>query len=107
MNNLIYQRCFNHPTREAVARCPECRRFFCRECVSEYEDRFLCSSCLRKMLAPQTKRSKSFKLILAIAQFFIGIILVWLFFFYLGQILLTLPDAFHNGTLWQSPWWME
>ena len=34
MNDLLYQRCFNHVLREAVARCPECLRYFCRECGS-------------------------------------------------------------------------
>ena len=36
MSNLIHQRCSNHPGREAAVRCPECGRFFCRECVTEH-----------------------------------------------------------------------
>lgn len=107
MNDLIHQRCFNHRAREAVARCPECRRFFCRECITEHADRVLCSTCLQKVLAPRTERLRTFKFFFALIQCFIGIILAWLFFFYLGQLLLLLPDSFHNGTLWQSPWWME
>ena len=46
--NLSQQRCFNHTSREAVARCPECGRFFCRECITEHDDRVLCAVCLGK-----------------------------------------------------------
>src|SRR5580658_7631208 len=35
---LLDQRCFNHDLREAVAQCPSCKRFFCRECVTEHAD---------------------------------------------------------------------
>ena len=45
---LAHQRCFNHATREAVARCPECHHFFCRECITEHDDRVLCTGCLKK-----------------------------------------------------------
>jgi hypothetical protein len=107
MNNLIYQRCFNHQTREAVARCPGCGRFFCRECITEYEDRVLCATCLASISASQSTAFKPFKIIRIVFQCGLGVITAWLFFYYLGRILLTLPDAFHNGTLWQSPWWMK
>jgi hypothetical protein len=42
----LEQRCWNHEHREAVCRCPECGRAFCRECVSEHEARLLCAACL-------------------------------------------------------------
>ncbi|MBT8374528.1 MAG: rhomboid family protein, partial [Deltaproteobacteria bacterium] len=35
MKDLALQRCNNHGQREAVARCPKCRRYFCRECITE------------------------------------------------------------------------
>ena len=44
MEDLVHQRCFNHMLREAVACCPECRRYFCRECVTEHEDKVLCAA---------------------------------------------------------------
>ena len=44
-------------TREAVARCPECTQFFCRECITEHDDRVLCSACLKKLArVPLTRR---------------------------------------------------
>ena len=33
---------------------------------------------------------------------FVGILLLWIFFYYLGQALLLMPDEFHEGTLWQE-----
>jgi hypothetical protein len=35
----------------------------------------------------------------------LGGILLWIFFYYLGQILIALPSAFHEGTLWDLGWW--
>jgi hypothetical protein len=29
----------------------------------------------------------------------------WVFFFYFGQILLSMPTSFHEGTVWQTGWW--
>ena len=52
MDDLLHQRCFNHMLREAVACCPECRRYFCRECVTEHEDKVLCAACLGHKVDP-------------------------------------------------------
>ena len=49
MQNLAHQRCFNHAVREAVARCPECGQCFCRECITEHDDRVVCAACLKKL----------------------------------------------------------
>ena len=46
---LRHQRCYHHHGREAVVRCPECGRFYCRECVTEHDDRMLCSRCLEQI----------------------------------------------------------
>ena len=57
MAALLANRCLHHPVREAVARCPECGQFFCRECITEHEDRVVCSSCLKRLTAKkETKR---------------------------------------------------
>lgn len=40
-------RCLNHEAREAVSRCPSCRNYFCRECISIFEDRVICAACLK------------------------------------------------------------
>jgi ribosomal protein S27E len=105
MEALSHQRCFNHPPREAVARCPECGRFFCRECITEHEDRVLCAQCLRKRLEPAGGRGRGYGALARMAQLTLGLWLAWLFFHYLGQILLALPSDFHEGVIWSKDWW--
>jgi hypothetical protein len=41
---------------------------------------------------------------LRIFQFICGSLLLWMFFYYLGLILLELPSSFHEGNLWQDGW---
>ena len=104
MSNLAQQRCFNHAVREAVARCPECKRFFCRECITEHEDRVLCTSCLKKLSKRASPQRRAFAGLRRIAQCAFGIVLAWFFFFLIGEVLVRLPDSFHEGTVWQIPW---
>lgn len=95
---LHHRRCANHAQREAAARCPECRRFFCRECVTEHESRVLCASCLaKKSEAPGVKRKLPFRGLFRVAQFVFGILLVWLLFYGLGDLLVQIPTSFHEG----------
>ena len=91
---LSDERCFNHARREAVARCPECGRYFCRECVSEYEDRLLCAYCLKKLGVRLPGRGARTGLVRA-AQVLIGFVLLWSAFYLLGRLLLTIPSSFH------------
>ena len=105
MQDLTHQRCINHKVREAVARCPECRRFFCRECITEHDDKVLCASCLRKELKPGMKAFLPSQWIFRLGQFTAGLMLLYVLFFYFAQILLALPADFHEGTLWQNGWW--
>jgi len=102
--NLALQRCFNHSLREAAARCPECRRFFCRECVAEHEDRVLCASCLKKLAAPALNQHRAFSTLKRSAQVVVGILVAWFFFFVLGEGLLRIPDSFHDTSVWRPPW---
>ncbi len=105
MQELSNLRCFRHGVREAVARCPECGRYFCRECITEHEDRVLCAPCLRKLLRPSSVRPFRLGGLIRIIQFSLGVMILWLSFYYLGQALLSLPASFHEGTVWQSGWW--
>jgi hypothetical protein len=104
MQNLAHQRCFNHALREAVARCPECGQCFCRECITEHDDRVLCAACLNKLARQPLMRRPVFVRVLRLAQCGFGILLAWFFFFLIGESLLKLPAAFHEGTLWQVHW---
>jgi hypothetical protein len=102
--NLVYQRCYNHAVREAVARCPECGQFFCRECVTEHDDRMVCAACLKKLAHVPLTRRRGFVTVLRVAQCALGVVIAWFFFFLIGESLLRLPTSFHEGTLWQVPW---
>jgi len=101
MQAIASQRCFNHSPREAVARCPQCRRYFCRECVTDYDERVVCSSCLKQIAQPDSTARRPLGSIAGLVQCIVGILLVWVFFYFLGQALLSLPMSFHEGTVWQ------
>ncbi|HDH05178.1 MAG TPA: rhomboid family protein [Nitrospirae bacterium] len=102
MKDLAKQRCFNHLHRESAAICPECSRFFCRECVTEHDDRILCASCLKKILRPSFIKRFRFAGFLRTGCCIFGFLTAWLFFYYLGQALLSIPSSFHEGTFWQD-----
>lgn len=104
MENLSAQRCFNHAVREAVARCPECRQFFCRECVTEHEDRVICAGCLAALTRVPLLERRGFAGVRRAAQCALGLVMAWCFFYLIGEALLALPNAFHEGTLWQVHW---
>ena len=72
MSALAHQRCFHHSLREAVARCPECRQFYCRECVTEHDDRMFCAACLRKRSVVAAPARRSFAWAVLLVQSAIG-----------------------------------
>lgn len=98
---MLQHRCLHHPIREAAARCPECRLFFCRECVTEHEGRVICTSCLKKLTKPLAKRHITFAPFFRSLNALIGLAVATLCFYVLGQVLLRVPTDFHEGTLWE------
>jgi len=101
-SDVLYKRCANHYRREAVARCPECSRTFCRECVTEHDSRILCASCLAKILTPVSQAKKRFRRFWRGTAFAFSVLLVWYVFFLVGQVLIAIPTKFHEGTVWQD-----
>lgn len=99
---LTHQRCLHHAEREAVARCPECGGYFCRECIVEHEDRVICAACLKKVARKSETKRIRFAGIFRSLQFAFGIFTAWLFFYFAGRLLLTIPASFHDGTLWHQ-----
>lgn len=102
--NLTTQRCFNHATREAVARCPECRGFYCRECVTEHDDRVICSACLKKLAQTPLLKRRAFTALLRGLQAMLGLFVAWFFFYLIGAGLAALPNSFHEQELWRVKW---
>ena len=99
--NIARERCSNHVSREAVARCPECGRTFCRECVSEHEGRVICASCLKR-LSTKAVRGHRVTWLAPLIQIFVGVLLLWSSFYLLGKALLTIPSSFHEMTIGQQ-----
>lgn len=97
---LAQKRCFHHGAREAVARCPQCKRFFCRECITEHEDQVLCKYCLKDRATSPEKRFGGFRRFYRVTQLAIGTVIIWLVFYYVGYMLILIPTAFHEGTIW-------
>lgn len=99
---LKRQQCVLHPDRGAVARCPDCKRFYCHECITEHEGQVLCRRCLTRKVeedensAGFLQRHRLFLLmlgkpLLAAA----GIILLWFIFVSIGAVLMRFPDSFY------------
>ena len=103
MPSLTHQRCFNHVAREAAARCPGCIRYFCRECITEHDDRVLCAACLAKVSTTDSTRHRALRRFTRLIQVGLGILIAWFFFFALAETLQRIPDDFHEGNIWQTP----
>jgi hypothetical protein len=99
MSAISARRCFNHGMREAVARCPLCGKFYCRECIAEHDGRMICARCLLPGGASRRKGRYLTGFLRAI-QLLAGVLVLWFAFFLAGRALLTMPSSFHEGTLW-------
>ena len=105
IHNLALQRCFNHAQREAVARCPQCGHCFCRECITEHDDRVICAACLRNLGETKPAPRRPFASIVRGGECLLGLVLVWFFFYLIGEGLVALPTSFHESTVWKVKWW--
>ena len=105
MAHLVHQRCFHHSLREAVARCPECRQFYCRECITEHEERVICATCLKNLTAVAAPSRHTLAFLLPVMQCVLGLCLTWVVFYLIGAALLSMPTSFHEGTVWIERIW--
>lgn len=79
-----------HPAREAICRCPQCRRYFCRECITEHGGEFVCSACLQT-LTRRTAKSDGLAhgwLVVPVLGS-AALLAAWFFFYNIGQIVLS------------------
>lgn len=106
MATLSQQRCFLHATREAVARCPRCERYYCRECITEHEGRIICAACLREISIPSEVKRRS-RFVAPALQLLAGVMILIVAFSVVARLLLLLPHDYHEGTVWQQSVWDE
>ena len=99
---MLAHQCLNHPAREAVARCPECRRFFCRECITEHSGRVICAGCLTRLVRPEAPATRRLAWLTAPLTAGAGLLVAWLVFYAAGRALVRIPSEFHEGTLWRQ-----
>ncbi len=97
--------CTFHHERSATVRCPSCRRFFCGECVTEHSGKLICSTCLisaaDEARAGRSPRGRMRLHPAAWMQFAVALTLVWALFYLFARFLGDIPDAFHDGTIWE------
>ena len=93
---LLRERCRNHPAREAVARCPPCQRFYCRECVTEHDDRLVCAACLEKLGASSARRRSGRRVLAAAVEGLLGLALAFGLFYTAGRFLAEIPTTFNE-----------
>ena len=104
MPTLASQRCLNHSSREAVARCPECGLFFCRECITEHDDRVICAACLKKLALQEARPPRRRLNLWPVAQGAGGLVIAWFVFYVVGRVVLAIPDEFHDESVWKTKW---
>jgi hypothetical protein len=97
----LQQRCWNHDTREAVCRCLQCRRSFCRECVTEHESRFLCAACLRTAAQVKSARAGALRRMAPALMTAAGIVLAWAIFFGAAESIITITER-SERMAWQN-----
>jgi hypothetical protein len=93
---LLLHRCFHHENREASAQCPECRHYYCRECITEHDDKVICAACLSDKNPTKKPSNPWFVLLPRLITAFLAFFVIYLVFYSLGQTLASLPDKFHN-----------
>jgi len=101
--NLAQATCNLHPKRAASARCPSCRLFFCSECITEHDGKLTCAACLRKPAQPSAVTVGKLDIfqIMPIVHLLIAVLVCWFLFYFIAQVLMEIPDAFHDGTIWK------
>lgn len=98
MSTLIAARCLLHPERESVARCPECRQAYCRECITEHDGRVICAACLRKLTRKPERRPVRLGWLFRPVHLATGLLVGWFLFYTLGRLLLQIPSEWHEGS---------
>jgi hypothetical protein len=93
---LRHARCLFHPLREAAARCPHCGGTFCRECVTDEDDKLACPPCLRRMTRPPAPKPSLVRQFRQVVAGFIALACLVTLFFSLLQWRVNRPELHLN-----------
>lgn len=98
------RRCARHEAREAVARCVDCGGGFCRECVTEHEDRLYCAPCFSLRVAPAARKAGGAprRRLRGAAATACAMACLVAGFYLLGRALAAIPTKVHDGTVWKE-----
>lgn len=99
MGEIIRLRCTNHAGREAVAICTRCSGSFCRECISECEQRVVCAHCLAALGKASRQKRGLLGLLFQTSWCALSFVFLWAVCYYFGKILLSAPSAFYRSVL--------
>ena len=61
----------------------------------------MCAGCLKEKTAVKVERKRDWFVLSIIGQAFLGLIGVWFVAYFMGRVLLQMPDTFHEGTAWE------
>ncbi len=100
------RRCARHEEREAVGRCTGCSGGFCRECLTEHEDRLYCGPCFALHIEAGRRASvrrptdwRQWKAGVAVVGSMLCLVVG---FYLLGRLLAAIPADMHDGTVWEK-----
>jgi hypothetical protein len=91
-----HARCLFHPLREAAARCPHCGGTFCRECVTDEDDKLACPPCLRRMTHPPAPKPSLARQLRQVVAGFTALACLLALFFGLLQWRVNYPESHLN-----------
>ena len=100
--SLAKSTCLIHPERPATARCPGCGTFYCGECITEHDGKLTCARCLAGEQNGSANTDKKRGLpIMPFAHLAIGLTVCWMIYYFVAQVLLSIPADFHDGAIWE------
>jgi hypothetical protein len=94
--SLRHARCLFHPLREAAARCPHCGGTFCRECVTDEDDKLACPPCLRRMTRPPAPKPSLARQVWQVVAGFTALACLLALFFALLHWRVNYPESHLN-----------